>query len=578
MKHELRERQDRAALVTELQAAGAVVKGNAVRCPFHGDRHASAGIFQDEEGVWRFRCNAASCGAAGDVYDIRSRVAGRALADVLKEAGPGDHRSVHRPADRGFASLEDLRVAVARGGEIEAEYVYSPTFRVFRLKTAEGKTFRQCSRHGDQWSMTAPAKPWPLYRANEAAKHDEILVVEGEKCTDVLWGIGVAAVTSPCGAGKAGYADWSPLGGKRVYLWPDYDEPGFSHMKDICDILGGLSSPPAEIWVVHPPDIDLEPGEDVADLVTMCGHINLHPAGEVAKACSRAKRFHASGGLADRLERQIEGTWATVPWPVLERLSRALLPQTITVLCGSPGAAKSFFVLTAFVRWFGAGVSAALFALEEDITYHLTRILAIREQNIDLLNPEWIQCNAGEVRAAYERQKDFLDRIGRRIWTAKAAAPTTLTDVSIWVRDRARSGCRAVLVDPITATTAADKPWIEDARFHADVRATMAAYESSLLLVTHPKKGSKGVGLDDLAGGAVYQRLSQTILWMERHKSAKSVTVETACGRTGMDIAYTLHIAKSRNGAGHGMGLAYKIDWPTIGIVEQGLITEKGTL
>lgn len=576
MKHELRERHDRGALEAELRAAGASIRGNAVKCPFHDDKHASAGIFEDDAGVWRFKCNAASCGAGGDVYDIRARVSGRALADVLAGSGPDDRRAVHGPAERGFRTLEDLRAAVSRGGEIEAEYVYSERFRVFRLKTPEGKTFRQCSRRGNTWAMTAPAKPWPLYRASEAVGYDEVIVVEGEKCADALWNIGIAAVTSPCGAGKAAYADWMALAGKRAFLWPDYDDVGLAHMKAVRDILEKLPTPPAEIRVIHPPDIDLEKGEDVADLVEMCHRVALDPVGEVSRACSRAKGFCPSAGVADRMQRQIEGTWATVPWPwpVLESLTRALLPQTVTVLCGSPGAAKSFLSLTAFVRWFDSGVSVALYALEEDRTYHLTRVLAIREQNVNLLNPEWVQSHPDESRAAYERQRDFLDRIGRRIWTA-SAGPVTLADVGAWVRDRARDKCRVIVVDPITATTAAEKPWVEDTKFHADVRATMAAHEAGILLVTHPKKGSKCVGLDDLAGGAVYQRLSQTILWLERHKAPRSVTVETACGRAGMDIVHTLHIAKSRNGAGHGMGLAFKIDWPTIGIIEQGLIVGK---
>ena len=58
----------------------------------------------------------------------------------------------------------------------------------------------------------------------------------------------------------------------------------------------------------------------------------------------------------------------------------------------------------------------------------------------------------------------------------------------------------------------------------------MRSSDASLLLVTHAKKGSKMVGLDDLAGGASYQRLAQCILWIERHKTPKTVTILADCG------------------------------------------------
>ena len=67
-------RRDRAALVAELESAGAKFKGTSCTCPFHEDTHPSAGVFEDDMGTWRFKCQAAKCGARGDYWDIKARV------------------------------------------------------------------------------------------------------------------------------------------------------------------------------------------------------------------------------------------------------------------------------------------------------------------------------------------------------------------------------------------------------------------------------------------------------------------------------------------------------------------------
>ncbi len=53
-------------------------------------------------------------------------------------------------------------------------------------------------------------------------------VSEGEKAADTAQRIfpDHVAVTSPGGAKAAGKADWGPLAGRRVVIWPDNDEPG----------------------------------------------------------------------------------------------------------------------------------------------------------------------------------------------------------------------------------------------------------------------------------------------------------------------------------------------------------------
>jgi len=77
-------RRDRAALVAELESAGAKIKGNTVFCPFHDDHRASGGIYQSkDDGAWRFKCLA--CGAGGDVFDICAKAAGISTAEAIEQ-------------------------------------------------------------------------------------------------------------------------------------------------------------------------------------------------------------------------------------------------------------------------------------------------------------------------------------------------------------------------------------------------------------------------------------------------------------------------------------------------------------
>lgn len=89
-------RRDRSALLAELEQAGANVSGpTEFCCPFHNDRNPSAGIFQGDDDVWRFKCH--GCGAGGDVFDLRARNTGQPLADVLKAAKGQTGKHKHLP-------------------------------------------------------------------------------------------------------------------------------------------------------------------------------------------------------------------------------------------------------------------------------------------------------------------------------------------------------------------------------------------------------------------------------------------------------------------------------------------------
>jgi hypothetical protein len=93
------------------------------------------------------------------------------------------------------------------------------------------------------WNIDGvPVIPYRLPELTEAIAADHpIMVVEGEKCADALWNIGIPATTNAMGAGK-----WRPelnkyFVGADTILLPDNDSAGYSHIQDVGASLSGVA-------------------------------------------------------------------------------------------------------------------------------------------------------------------------------------------------------------------------------------------------------------------------------------------------------------------------------------------------
>ncbi len=112
-----------------------------------------------------------------------------------------------------------------------------------RLKSPEtgDKWIRPMRRNGAGYELGEPDFPdgKPLYRLNDLAARaqDGVMVVEGERKADALAKVGVLATTSGA-ADSARKADWRPLAGRGVTIWPDNDEAGQRYA-----VRRGLSAP-----------------------------------------------------------------------------------------------------------------------------------------------------------------------------------------------------------------------------------------------------------------------------------------------------------------------------------------------
>ncbi len=145
---------------------------------------------------------------------------------------------------------------------------------VYRLEGAGGsKEFRPCTycrnEQGEaQWRLKTWPAPRPLYGLDRLAARPDVpvIVCEGEKAADAAGRLfpECVAVTSSNGSRSAGKADWKPLAGRRVYIWPDADAPGRKYALDVARILLQQDGTDAVVSIIEPP-ADQPKGWDAAD-------------------------------------------------------------------------------------------------------------------------------------------------------------------------------------------------------------------------------------------------------------------------------------------------------------------------
>jgi len=588
-------RRNRELLKGELEAAGTTfTTGGSIRCPFHDDHKPSGGIYQ-RDGIWRFKCQA--CGVSGDVFDIRAKRTNRPLAEVLLEAireTQGENRPAGKRSngyqagtgqDRIFKDLDALRAALP--GQIILEHHYdNPStgqteLLVFRCETVEGKVYRPAHPVKGGFVIGASAKPWPLYNRGGIRDNDTLLVCEGEKCCDILIAYGIAAATNAFGAGKAEHADWAPLTGKNVVLWPDNDTAGQNHMRQVATILETLDPKPRISWL-SPENLDLSEKEDVADLVTQLrtlGKTEAEITTELHKIIATARPLGPLEKLHKRIRAITRGEYRCIswPWPLLTTLTKALLPGSIALIAGTVGASKSFMLLQCILWWLAEGERTAYFCLEGDRAFHLCRAMAQLGGLAGWTDPEWLNENMLIAEGSLQKHKEVLEAFSSVLFTGDNLGAETLEQLAEWVERQARLGRRIIAIDPITAATRTSKPWVADLVFLKSVKKIIAEHGCSLVLVTHPQKGVLEPDLSNLAGSAAYERFVEVIITLHRHEDQKTNQIATPVGRSDMLHTHIIRIEKARNGRGAGLRLAYQFQAESLTLTEVGLIVKDGT-
>ncbi len=270
-------------------------------CPLHGGENDSFAI-DPETGSWF--CHS-KCARGGSLIDFEMELSGKLFADAAI----------------------DVRAVIGRpecesGKRIETTYPYHDEngTLLFECVRHDPKGFSQRrpdGRGGWTWNLRGTRRV--LFRLPTLDKTDLVLVVEGEKDVLTLVGLGFVATCNPMGAGKWREEYSDQLAGKDVLIFPDNDEPGQKHAKDVAASLVGKA---ASVRIGHVPL-----GKDVSEWI-QAGATRFDVEDSIKAAMA------APGELSSGSSRTED--WAAQLLLNDARAPRALLANAITALRLAP--------------------------------------------------------------------------------------------------------------------------------------------------------------------------------------------------------------------------------------------------
>ena len=170
-------------------------------------------------------------------------------------------------------------------GPAVARWVYrdatgAPLFAVVRFNLPDGNkeilpyTFGHrvwTTRSGNRrnvtgWHFRRPKAPVPIYGLDKLAERPgaHVLICEGEKTADAAAFLftDMVCITSQGGSLAASNADWMPLAGRPVTIWPDHDVAGVNYATEVTRLAQKAGA--ASVRVVAVPS-GWPPGWDLAD-------------------------------------------------------------------------------------------------------------------------------------------------------------------------------------------------------------------------------------------------------------------------------------------------------------------------
>lgn len=306
-------------LKTLLEADGVKLQKHARNelcspCPFPSCDSRTDGFiyFIDQDRYWCRRCD-----RKGDAIQYLRDLRQMSFQDAEAYLG----RSSDRPGQRS-SPARDRQQAKKPADEttirprVVATYDYRDPDGTLRYKVDryepgfEGreKSFaqRQPGQRSNTWIKNMDGVQRLLYRLPDITKSPYIFLLEGEKDADLAHELGIMATTNSGGAEKLPkqqelYGVLDVLAGKKVFIIPDNDKPGFKHAEQAAELLQGIAK---ETRIVRIPNQKAK--DDFTDFVDRVGREQAY--GELKaitkdaplwKPDSKPEKIKSSTGLRD---------------------------------------------------------------------------------------------------------------------------------------------------------------------------------------------------------------------------------------------------------------------------------------
>jgi hypothetical protein len=573
-------KHDRDRLVHLLEQDGHVIpETGKFLCKYHPDRNPSAEV-RETPGGFYFVCY--GCDKHFDFFALTAFRENRSVNDVLRDQSiesAADYLSAapqQQKPQSSIQSLIDWYISKHPTHQCTEQNFYTESFATLRFEGPNGKEIKPAMIKEHGWAWGRPiGDPLPLFNLEKVTAAHGVLVVEGEKCVRAFEALeieGWAATTSQGGSHDVRHADLTPLIGKDIVLWRDFDAAGKYYEENIIE---RLLSPTQVIRKIQINELGLEEGEDIADYLETVGDPEERRA-SVAALLGDAQIHRPSEALHEQNAKILSGEYQLIPFPILPKITvftQALLPGAITLICGPPGSAKSWLAMELGWTLEEEGVAAETLFMEKTAVDYQTRCTAQMAGRPEFLNLEWRQNSFETAREIINSVQDRIDAYFRRV---RCDQFITADGFIQWLEKSAKKGARVLIADPITARQQSAKPWIDDQKFIAESQRIAGEYGISLVYTLHPRGGKAGaMGLDGMAGGMALTRFCDTGLWIEVNKGGRSLSPiegEGTEGFTSVSHSRKITIVKSRNSTGEWKNLAVDLDPVTLRFREFGVI------
>ena len=398
----------------------------------------------------------------------------------------------------------------------------TPLFWRARCKHPDGrKEIRPFHWDGAEYVIgepPAPATGKVLYRLPELLAADPsapVWIVEGEACADALAKAGKVATTSGSASSASG-ADWTPLRGRSVRLWPDNDKAGGQYADAVEAILRALGCTVERVDVAA---LGLPAGGDVVDWLD-AGGADLDA---LPMAASPAVRLASGGGLP-RVE-LLRGD-SIVPEAVDWLWDGWLAAGKLQILGGQPGTGKTTIAtalaatVTTGGRWpdgsrAEAG-SVVIWSGEDDPAD--TLVPRLRAAGADMTRVHFI-----------DGMRDGADRYP----FDPARDSDSLLEALAGIGD-----VRLLVIDPIVSAVAGDSHKNAEVRRSLQPLVDLAQRQRCALLgVTHFTKGTAGrEPVERITGSLAFGALARLVMVAAKAEAKDGETARRFLARAKSNI------------------------------------------
>lgn len=308
------------------------------------------------------------------------------------------------------------------------------------------------------------------------------------------------------------------------------------------------------------------------------------PADKAADALAKLKTPDATttAGSVEELDRELASEIAGhryavefPEWPVLSK-TQCLMPGALTLIAGSPGVSKSFFLLEPVWRWTLNGERVGVLEGEKGTVFHMRRTLGQMAGESNILRARWVNENGAAVKELLDRHRETLRSVEQAIQAPHESQRLDCQFMLDWVQRECEAGKRVLAIDPVTIMQGSSRRFEDHERFIYEVGKIITKHGASLICVTHPRKGAPGEEvrpcLENIPGSSAWERFCDTIFWLTWHPHEEG-SFATAHGNAALGFNRTMYCLKVRLDENPGK-ICYWMNGKTLRHEERGTLLE----